>query len=116
MRSLDLLVCPSLYEGFGLVVLEALASGIPVVASRSVGALEIVHDLPGVFVSEPADEQSLAKAMLSAINFVDQTNQNKMDDHGFNKTLDTVKQFEWSYYREQMEQIYLGEATKEKIH
>lgn len=111
VRDLDILVCPSLYEGFGLVILEGLASGVPVVASRTVGALEIVHDLPGVFISEPADEASLAKAILNAVSFADQKNQNNLYDLEFHKTLDAVKQYDWSYYRNQMERIYLEEAT-----
>lgn len=60
MAALDVFVCPSDREPYGLVVLEAVASGIPVVASRTVGALEVVQDLPMVLVSNPSDGASFA--------------------------------------------------------
>lgn len=44
-RGADLLVQPSKYEPFGLTVGEALACGVPVVASDKVGAAESVHPL-----------------------------------------------------------------------
>lgn len=44
-RNADLLVQPSKYEPFGLTVGEALACGVPVVASDKVGAAESVHPL-----------------------------------------------------------------------
>jgi len=68
MRGLDVLVCPSVSEGFGLVVLEGLASGIPVVLSPAVGALDVVRDTPGVFVAEVADPDSFAVRIAEAID------------------------------------------------
>jgi UDP-glucose:(heptosyl)LPS alpha-1,3-glucosyltransferase len=50
----DALVLPSLQEAFGNVVLEALASGVPPVVSRTVGAAELLTDsLAGGVVDEP---------------------------------------------------------------
>lgn len=68
MSSLDLVVCPSDREPYGLVVLESLACGVPVVASSTVGALEVVREVRGVFVAEPGSIPSLREAMESAIS------------------------------------------------
>lgn len=106
MRSLDVLVCPSLYEGYGLVILEALASGIPIVASRTVGALEVVHNLPGVFISEAGDELSLASQILNALDYVAEEPRKGNADLNFKKIQTELQKHTWSEYALQIEQIY----------
>jgi glycogen(starch) synthase len=51
MTSADVLVVPSIYEPFGIVALEGMATGVPVVASKVGGLAEVIdHDQTGIFV------------------------------------------------------------------
>jgi glycosyltransferase involved in cell wall biosynthesis len=60
MMSSDILVIPSVYEPFGIVALEGMAAGIPVIVSKIGGLSEIVqHDISGVHVY-PRDRNSIA--------------------------------------------------------
>src|SRR4030042_433317 len=49
------LVYPSIYEGFGVPLLEAMACGCPIVASRIPSTLEVVGDCPIYFASTQVD-------------------------------------------------------------
>jgi glycosyltransferase involved in cell wall biosynthesis len=64
MLDADVVVVPSLWEGFGLVTLEAMAARKPVVASRVSSLPEIVVDGETGLLVPPADSNSLAEAML----------------------------------------------------
>jgi len=61
MRGADLLVHPSLYEGFGLVVVEAMARGVPVVASRTTSLPEAGGD--AALYADPLDVEGIAAAI-----------------------------------------------------
>jgi glycogen(starch) synthase len=51
MTSADALIVPSIYEPFGIVALEGMATGVPVVASKVGGLAEIIdHEKTGLFV------------------------------------------------------------------
>jgi glycosyltransferase-like protein len=65
-RAADALVMPSLREGFGLVVLEALASGTPVVVSRMAPFTEYLGDADCCW-ADPQDAASIAQAMRNAL-------------------------------------------------
>ena len=68
MNACDLFVLPSLSESFGIVQLEALACGRPVVATRNGGSEEVViSDDYGLLV-EPADPEDLADKILAALD------------------------------------------------
>ncbi len=63
MADLDVLAVPSLWEGFGLVMLEAMALSKPVVASRVSALPEIVADGETGLLVPPADPKALASAL-----------------------------------------------------
>lgn len=65
-RSLDIFVLPSDYEGFGLVLLEAMSQGIPVVARRLSAIPEVMGELnPGLVNSDkPIDLANKIKEIL----------------------------------------------------
>ncbi|MDX2033863.1 MAG: glycosyltransferase family 4 protein [Blastocatellia bacterium] len=63
MQSLDLLVLNSRRESFGLVILEAMACGVPVAAAAVDGVVEIIqHDKTGWLIP-PNDKASLVKTL-----------------------------------------------------
>jgi glycosyltransferase involved in cell wall biosynthesis len=63
LSSLDVFVLPSRYEGFGIAIVEAMAAGLPVIASKIGGIPEIViHGETGLLVP-PDDPGALADAL-----------------------------------------------------
>lgn len=65
-RAASLFIFPSLYEGFGLDPLEALACGTPVLCSNATSLPEVVGDAALLF--DPRDEGGLANLIQQAIN------------------------------------------------
>lgn len=65
MRAADVFVLPSRFEGFGLVVAEAMASGTPVVATDAGGVAEVLNGA-GILVSA-GDEAALARGLAQAL-------------------------------------------------
>jgi glycosyltransferase involved in cell wall biosynthesis len=68
MAAADVFVLPSRVEPFGIVVLEALRAGCPVVVSRHGGAPEIVRDGIDGLVVDPLDTPVLASAIASLLD------------------------------------------------
>jgi len=67
LRAFDLLVQPSLWEGFGLTLVEGMAVGTPVVASRVGGIPEAIADGVTGLLVPPGDAEALASACATLL-------------------------------------------------
>lgn len=65
-NSINLLVIPSLEEPFGLTAIEAMACGVPIIASKIGGLKEIINENCGILVP-PADSKKLATAIIKLL-------------------------------------------------
>lgn len=72
MKAATALVFPSLYEGFGLPVLEAFAAGTPVITSNGTSLPEVAGD--AALLVDPVDTSSIAGAMLHLLENPDLAN------------------------------------------
>jgi len=86
-RSTALFVFPSLHEGFGLPVLEAIASGAPVIASNTSSLPEVVGNEEALF--DPLDTASISELIHRVLS--DAAFKQSLIDSG----LKQVEQFSW---------------------
>jgi D-inositol-3-phosphate glycosyltransferase len=71
LNAADVLVAPSVDEPFGQVYLEAMACGLPVIATRSGGPLSFVNTVrerPNGWLVDPDDEAGLAGTLIEVVN------------------------------------------------
>jgi glycosyltransferase involved in cell wall biosynthesis len=67
----DVMVAPSAREGFGQMLIEAMACGVPVIATRSGGPVSFVNTdpaLPNGWMVDPDDIEALTEALVEAVN------------------------------------------------
>ncbi len=115
MSNAATFVCPSIYEPFGLVNVEAMACGAPVVASAVGGIPEIVVDgetgylidlVPsGDSYGTPADPAGFAAAIAARVNAIvaDPAAARRMGDAGRQRVLD---EFAWPAIAAQTAEVY----------
>ena len=96
--------CPSVYEPFGLINLEAMACGTPVVASRVGGIPEVVVDGETGWLVPPGDAAALSGALRGAL--ADPARARRMGEAGRRRVED---HFSWDRIAERTLAVY-GEA------
>lgn len=98
LNAADLFVFPSLYEGFGIPPLEAMACGIPVVASNASSIPEVVGDAALLF--DPYNVDEMAAAMYRALT--DEQLRIELRQKGF----ECVKLFSWERAAKETLSVY----------
>jgi glycosyltransferase involved in cell wall biosynthesis len=100
----EVFVFPSLSEGFGLPVLEAMASGAPVITSN----IDSMPEIGGkaVIAVNPLNINELADAMRRVLT--DENLKEKMIELGLKR----AKEFTWKSTAEQTKNLYVGQARK----
>jgi glycosyltransferase involved in cell wall biosynthesis len=91
-------IYPSLYEGFGIPPLEAMACGVPVITTESSAMIETIGDA-GLLVP-PGDEQALSEAMEALLN--DAELRARLSAKG----LQRAKQFTWEHTARETLRVY----------
>lgn len=87
LRAFDLLVLPSLWEGFGYVLVEAMAAGRPVVTTATSSMPEIVRQGVDGLLVPPADPAALARAIGDILR--DRALARWMGDNGHGRVRET---------------------------
>lgn len=99
-KSADVFVLPSLYEVFGIVNLEAMACGIPIIASNVGGIPEVVKDGKNGILVPPRNSKSLSDAIIYLLENEDI--REKMGKNGMKE----VKKYSWDKIAEMTEKVY----------
>ncbi|MDO9026797.1 MAG: glycosyltransferase family 1 protein, partial [bacterium] len=97
-RQASVLLMPSLYEGFGMPLLEAMACGIPVIASRRGSIPEVAGE--ATFYVDPKDPKDIARGMEKVLN--DSTLRQDL----ITKGLLRAKAFTWKRTAEETLMVY----------
>lgn len=96
----DIFILPSRYEGLGIAILEALASGIPVIASNLDGPSELIQNGENGLLFDRDNAEDLAEKILLLINNLEKTK--KLICSGFN----SIKCFDIADMCRSYEKVY----------
>jgi glycosyltransferase involved in cell wall biosynthesis len=108
ISAVDVLILTSTYEGQGLVLIEAMAAGVPVIASDVGGVSEIVnHEVNGLLV-KAKDPQSLYDSITRLFN------DNHLRQSIIKNALDTYPRYRPENICEMLENIYSSCSNVQK--
>lgn len=99
LQQCDVLVFPSYFEGFGLVILEALASGLPVITTEATAGPDLITNGKEGFLIQSGDLDGLCAAMCFIMNNVE-----KLPEMS-RSARHRAEQYSWDAYGDRWQQI-----------
>jgi N-acetyl-alpha-D-glucosaminyl L-malate synthase BshA len=106
MAASDVFVLPSLAEGFPNVILEAMASGLAIVACRVSGLPEIVEDGGNGFLVESKNPEQIAEKVLLLLG------NDELRERISKNNKEKAKGYSWESVVERLEEVYLKTSRK----
>jgi D-inositol-3-phosphate glycosyltransferase len=109
-RAAEALVMPSDYESFGMVALEAMACGTPVIASEVGGLAFLIQDGVTGYHIPVREPNALAQRMIALLD-----NPDKRDRIG-QAAYETAKRYSWSHVTDQLLEVFTMLGTRPRIY
>lgn len=100
MHRADVFVLPSLSESFGLVNLEAMACGLPVVATRVGGIPDIIENGVNGYLIDPMNHEQIAEAVLKLLQ--DEASRKELSDNNRKE----AEKYRWNTVVATLEGVY----------
>ena len=100
MVASDVFVLPSLSEGFPVTILEAMAAGLPIIATKVGGVPEIIKENDNGFLVEPQNSLQIAEKIL--LLFQNENLRQKISQNNQEK----AKNYSWSEVVKNLEKVY----------
>ena len=99
MSEADAFVFPSLFEGFALVILEAMAAGLPVITTPNTAGPDLIEDGKEGLIVPAGDANALREAMQSLLHNPERARSMGRAAH------EKTKEFTWERYGERWEAL-----------
>ena len=97
----DLFISPTYAEGFSNTILEAMASGLPIVSTRTVGVIDCLENDVNAALVTPGDVDALTQAIQRMIH--NDAHRIRLAKRAYE---DVISQYSWPVVAEQLEEIY----------
>jgi len=97
-QGAEIFLFPSLYEGFGIPVIEAMASRTPVITSNSSSLPEVAGD--AAIITDPLDYQEISNSIERILN------DNELQEKMINEGIKQADKFNWDSSAEKLKNIY----------
>jgi glycosyltransferase involved in cell wall biosynthesis len=96
-QSAEVFIYPSLYEGFGMPILEGMVSKVPVVTSNTTSIPEVISEQAGYLVDDPTSINEIKIQLQKALEDTSENKQQKIDT-----AFAESQKFSWKKFTEQI--------------
>lgn len=110
VRQCNVYVQPSISEGFGLALVEAMGCAVPVIATAVGGAPEIINDCHTGWLIHKTDAGTIASKLVEVLEM----SEDKLVDIGLAGRKSIETRFEPAAYMKELESLYINELNKAK--